>query len=480
MSKHAKLVYLHILIAFVIFLALKLSIPAANGLTPAGVNVIAVFIPILYLWLSVGTDWVSWLALGLLIMTGIATPDEIYADTLGAPLIITVIAMMSFSKVLADTGVIDTLVKWMMTREIVRNRPYVFICMMLTACAIVSAFVSIAAVSLIFLSMISAVCSQIGYKKGDPFYTALCLGVFWVTNAFNGGSPFGHAMPVVMMSTASAAGSPISYTQWLAVGIPYAVITTIACMAIICLIWRPEASKFRDYDLDAARKEVKPLTKQGIITVVVFAAVVVYWVLPEVAANLIPETVMSFINSWGTTIPLIFSMSLLCVLHVDGKPVTTFPVMTSTATVSMLVFIGAVTVLGNIVSNADSGISECLNNILSPVTANMSPFMLVLVVALGTIVLTNFISNTVCMLLFYSLSMPLMSAMGEPVLGLTVVIVAMASFASLVPSAAVTAPFFFGPEHITIRNSFKWNVLAIALAWVIGTFITYPLSNLLL
>ena len=480
MARSGKRTYLHIIVAIVIFAILKLAIPTANGLTPVGVNVIAVFVPILYLWLTVSTDWVSWVALGLLIMTGIMNPAAIYAGTFGTPLIITVIAMMAFSKVLTDTGVIGTLVKWMMTREIVRNRPYVFIAMMLVACAVVSMFVDVGAVSLIFLSMISVVCTQIGYKKGDPFYTALCLGVFWVSNAFNGGSPLGHALPVIMMNSAAASGNEISYAQWMSVGVPFAIIATVVCIFIICVLWRPEASKFRNYDLDAARKEVQPLTRQGIISLVIFLAVIAYWVLPEVVPSLFPAAALSFIKTWGTTLPLMFALALLCVIHVGGKPITTFRELTSTSTVTVLLFIGAVTILGNAVSSADSGISVCLGNILSPITSHMSPFVLVLVVALGTIVLTNFISNTVCMLLFYSLSVPIMLSMGEPVLGLTVIIGVMACFASLVPSAAVTAPFFFGPEHITVKNSFKWNIVAIVLAWAVAVFVIYPLSNLIL
>ncbi len=480
MAKSGKRTYLHIIVAIVIFAILKLAIPTANGLTSVGVNVIAVFVPILYLWLTVSTDWVSWVALGLLIMTGIMNPATIYAGTFGTPLIITVIAMMAFSKVLTDTGVIGTLVKWMMTREIVRNRPYVFIAMMLVACAVVSMFVDVGAVSLIFLSMISVVCTQIGYKKGDPFYTALCLGVFWVSNAFNGGSPLGHALPVIMMNSAAASGNEISYAQWMSVGVPFAIIATVVCIFIICVLWRPEASKFRNYDLDAARKEVQPLTRQGIISLVIFLAVIAYWVLPEVVPSLFPAAALSLIKTWGTTLPLMFALALLCVIHVGGKPITTFRELTSTSTVTVLLFIGAVTILGNAVSSADSGISVCLGNILSPITSHMSPFVLVLVVALGTIVLTNFISNTVCMLLFYSLSVPIMLSMGEPVLGLTVIIGVMACFASLVPSAAVTAPFFFGPEHITVKNSFKWNIVAIVLAWAVAVFVIYPLSNLIL
>ena len=218
---------------------------------------------------------------------------------------------------------------------------------------------------------------------------------------------------------------------------------------------------------------------KDVISVIIFLAVIVYWVLPEVAPGIFPAAAFTAIKTWGTTLPLMFALALLCVIHVGKSPITTFRELTSTSTVTVLLFIGAVTILGSAVSSADSGISACLGNILAPITSNMPPFVLVLVVALGTIVLTNFISNTVCMLLFYSLSIPIMSSMSQPVIGLTVIIGVMACFASLVPSAAVTAPFFFGPEHITVKNSFKWNIVAIVLAWAVAVFIIYPLSNVI-
>ena len=104
--------YIHILIAVIIGVLCLTLIPAANGLTPLGVRVIAIFLPTLYLWLTSGTDWTCWLALILIVFTGVMTPAEVFAGSYGSSLIITVIGMMAFSKVLVDTGVIDTIVKW--------------------------------------------------------------------------------------------------------------------------------------------------------------------------------------------------------------------------------------------------------------------------------------------------------------------------------------------------------------------------------
>ena len=473
-----KKTYLHIIIAIVIGVVLLNAVPAVNGLSEVGVKVIAVFVPVLYLWLTVGTDWTSWLALALIFMTGIMAPAAVYAGTFGSPLIITVIGMMAFSKVLVDTGVIDTAVKWAMTREIVRNRPYVFMIMIFVVCAVVSVFMDVGAVTLVFIAVIKVACEQIGYKKGDPFCTALFLGLFWITNAWNGGSPLGHALPIIMMNAATAGGDEITFAKWMSIGIPAALIMTVIAIVFICLIWRPEASKFKNYDLDAIKKEIKPLTKQGIITIVLLVLVVLYWVLPTIFPSMLPAKIAAVYSTWGTTLPLIIAMALLCIIHINGKPITTFREMTSTSTVTVLLFIGAVSVLGSAISSPDTGISACLANILSPITSSIPIFAVIIIAFLGCIILTNFISNTVCMLLFFSLVVPIASAAGQNVSAIIILLCVLACFASLVPSAAITAPFYFGEQYITVKNSFKSNIMMIVIVWALISFVVFPLCNL--
>ncbi|MCU6761582.1 transporter%2C divalent anion:Na+ symporter (DASS) family [uncultured Roseburia sp.] len=472
--------YLHIIIAIVIGIILLNAIPAVNGLTGTGVRVIAVFVPVLYLWLTVGTDWPSWLALALIFMTGVLSPDAVYSGTFGTSLIITVIGMLAFSKVLVDTGVIDTAVKWAITREFVRGRPYVFMAIIFLICAVLSFFMDVGAVTLVFISVITVICNEIGYKKGDPFFTAMMLGLFWITNAFNGGSPLGHALPLIMINSAAGAGYDISIAKWMSIGVPAAILITLIAIVFICLIWKPEASKFNTYDLDAHKSEVKPLTIQGKITIIMLLLVVLYWVLPTIFPSMLPENIKAVYSAYGTAFPLIIAMVLLCIIHIKGRPITTFREMTSTSTVTVLLFIGAVTVLGNAVSSPETGISACLTNILSPITSSMSIYAIVIIALLGCVILTNFISNTVCMLLFFSISVPLISAAGGNVIPLIILLCVMACFASLVPSAAITAPFYFGNENITVKNSLKWNLIMIALAWAGVSFIIYPASRLMM
>ena len=71
--------YLHYAIALVIGLLLYFLLPETNGLTHTGVKVIAILVPVLYLWLTTNTHWTSIFALGLLVMTGAMTANEVWA-----------------------------------------------------------------------------------------------------------------------------------------------------------------------------------------------------------------------------------------------------------------------------------------------------------------------------------------------------------------------------------------------------------------
>lgn len=476
----AKKCYLHVGIALTVGILLKLFLKAENGLTEIGVNVVSIFIPVLYLWLTQGTDWTCWLCLGLIFVTGVMTPSAVFAGSLGNSVIITVISMTAFSEVLKQTGVMDFVVKWALTRPMLKGRPYLFIAMMMIVATVLSALASTVAVIFIFLPIIDSVCSEIGYKRGDPFHVAQVLAIFWTTNIFSGASPFGKALPLIMIGAAAENGITISIAQWAMVGIPVGLLLEVALIVYICFIWKPEASNFGKYDIEAHRSEIKPIGVAGKISLGVLLFVVLWWTIPVFFPGLFPESFLNLYNTWGSTFPLIFGLVLLCIIHIKGEPIADFKVVTKPSTVASLLFVGTVTVLGSAVSSSTTGINVWLGNLVGPLVSGMSPFVLVAVALFGCIFLTNFISNTVCMLLFYGIVVPVLTAMGAPTAGVIILLVIASCIASLVPSANVNAPFFFGPGYITVKSGLKQNIITIVMQWALLAFVAYPLANMIL
>ena len=102
------------------------------------------------------------------------------------------------------------------------------------------------------------------------------------------------------------------------------------------------------------------------------------------------------------------------------------------------------------------------------------------VLVLGALIMTNFLSNTVTMFLFYSIALSLLSDTGINVIGFVVVISLASCMGMLTPSASVPAPLFFGPGHITVRNTVKYCTIYIILTWLGCMFLIWPLASALI
>lgn len=123
MAAKTKMMYVHCLIALIIGVVIAVALQPGNALTQQGVWVIAVTVPTMYLWLTVNTHWTSILFLAMLICTGVMTPNEVWAGSVGHFAVITMIIFMVLNQCLKETGVINKIATWFITRRFVQNRP---------------------------------------------------------------------------------------------------------------------------------------------------------------------------------------------------------------------------------------------------------------------------------------------------------------------------------------------------------------------
>lgn len=167
-------VYVHYLVALILFLLILLALPAGNGLTSDGVHLLAVIVPIIYMWITVGTDWVSLLALAGIVMTGVMTNGSnyyasVYSGSMGNFIILTVITCMALSEVLGQTGVIAKIANWFITRKFCQGRPYMFLAMFILSFFVIGTFMEATAAAIMYISLAQEICDKLGYKKRRSF-----------------------------------------------------------------------------------------------------------------------------------------------------------------------------------------------------------------------------------------------------------------------------------------------------------------------
>ena len=465
MKSAAKKTYLHVAIAIVLGLIVKLCIPASNGLTDVGVNVLAVTIPTLYLWLTLNTHWTSLLFLALLIMTGAMTPNAVWAGSMGHFSVITMIIFMALNFCLTETGVINKVCNWFITRKVVKGRPYVFIGMFFASMLVLGMFMDNLSLAVIYVGIAEVLCAKIGFKKGDPFYTCMFMGIMWVDVVISIASPIAHAPCLILMSMMSAQlGLSITYAQWLAVGIPFAIIMFVVIM--ICVrVWHPDATAYNNYDVEAERKNTKPLSTAGKIASVVFIIALVMMILPEVLKNSVPA--LAYWSSIGVVAIAILACAILCVIHIDDKPILNMPAAMKSLPMGAIIFAGVVCVMSNPITSELTGINVWMSNSLQPMLAGVSPFLIMFILALAALIMTNFLSNVVTMTLFFNIGVALLNG-GSLNMGMYAMVIGIASaMATLTPSACAPMPLIFGPGHVTMGNTIKVNLVFLVLSLIV-------------
>ncbi len=479
MKSAAKKTYLHLAIAVVLFVLVMLAVKPVNGLTDTGVLVLAVTIPTLYLWLTLNTHWTSILFLGLLVMTGSMTSNAVWAGSMGHFSVISMIVFMIMNFCLTQTGVIDRVCSWFITRKIVHNRPYVFIGMFFASMLVLGMFMDNLSLAVIYVGIAEVLAAKLGLKKGEPFYTCMFMGIMWVDVVISIASPIAHAPCLILMGMMSAQlGIVVSYGQWLLLGIPFAILMFIVIM--LCVrFWKPDTSKYVNYDYEAEKKNAKPLGLQGKISAVVFIIMLVMILLPELAGGLLP----AFSAYWkkvGVIVVAILAVSVLCVIHVEDKPVLDMPAALKTLPMGAIIFAGVVCVMSNPITSELTGINVWMSNSLQPLIAGVPPFVVVVILTVLAIIMTNFLSNVVTMTLFFNIGVALLNN-GSTHMGMFSMLIGIAAaMATLTPSACAPMPLVFGPGHVTMKNTLRVNLIFIILSLVVMFAFVVPVAPLII
>ncbi|MCL2559027.1 MAG: SLC13 family permease [Turicibacter sp.] len=473
LSPHFK-EYGHLLIAAGIGFTILLGLAPANGLTREGVMLLAIVAPTIYMWLFVNTHWVSLLFLALLVMTGIMSPNQVWAGSLGHFSIMLVLTFSIISECLNENGVIEKIANWFITRKFVQGRPYAFIGMYVASNLIIGIFMQNLALAVIFVALTRQICERLGVKKGDSLYTCLMLGTFWGNVVLSISSPIAKSLPNILIGLVYANfGIQITYAQWLMVGMPFKAGMFVIIM--LCIrIANPNTEALKNLDVLNSQQAELPLSTAGRVSLCAMIGLILFILLPEIFLILHLFTgVSTYLVQLGVIVPAIVTIVALCIIQVKDKekeqwvPVMAFAQVAKKIPINLLLFVSVVVIMGVPLSADETGIIPWMQHLLSPLTDGLTPFLLLSALLIIAVIITNFISTTVVITVFVSLGVAIFSDHAISPVVYSVLVSFAAGITALTPAATITAPIFYGPNHIKVREVAKINLLFITLASIV-------------
>ncbi|MCL2366483.1 MAG: anion permease [Oscillospiraceae bacterium] len=495
--------YINYLIALVIGILLWF-IPQPNEyLRIEGIRLIAVVIPTLYLWLMNETLWGSLLCMAVLGMTGIIqsvdaagevtrvwSHNALWMEALGNFAVILLIVFLILDGCLNETGAIKKVANWFLTRKSIEGKPYVIIGMFLLSNIVVGMFMQNLALAVMYLALTKRFCENLGLEKSHSLYKALMLGTLWGNGVLSIASPIAKFFPNLLIGLIySQLGVQISYAQWFAVGIPFAIIMYVLIMVVI-RIYNPDVKPLLNFKVDEYRKnEDPPLGKRGKIALITTLALLVFILVPDIALAILGGPAVATgaaadmfrtIVSWGATVPAILAIVFLCLVRAEGKPVMNIMESAKNVSLPFIIFLAVVIFLGSPMSSGfASNIVPWMNSIFGPLVEGMTPFLLAALMVIVGIIITNFISSVIIVQVFFALSVALFTATGMPgpvyAAAMGIIVGFFTCMSALTPASVVTAAMYYGDEKgIVVKEVLKPNLLFMLFA-AIGIILTIPI-----
>ena len=339
--------------------------------------VLFLFLLAVGLWL---TEAVPAFAVGLLIMgylvfvlgTPIFLPQpmdvSVYLDTWSSPVIWLILGGFFMAEGLALTGLDRRLFAWAM-RPAGHRPERVLLAVMLTS-AVASMFVSNTSTTALLIGAVIPFLRRV--DPDEPFARALILAIPFSATLGGMGTIIGSAPNAIAAGIAAEAGKPVNFVEWMVVGAPLAMTLVIAGWRF--LLWRypPGIQRF-ELELDVQETPALEGKRERRIVAGITLVTVLLWLTEPLHG--IHVAAVSLIPIVGLTMTQVMSAAQVRSLPWD----------------TLMLVAGGLSLGAAVV---DTGLADRLAVGLAVLTELDSDLLVFLVMALLTVTLSNFMSNT--------------------------------------------------------------------------------------
>lgn len=469
--------YAHTLVCLLIMFFFGKLEPLAP-LTPLGMNLIGIFLGVLYGWIFIEIVWPSLAGLLALMLIGGMKPAVVFNKSFGDPIVQMMFFIFVFCATINYYGLSRFISLWFITRKCVAGRPWLFTFVFLGSIFILGGLTSASPAAIIGWSILYGICEVCGYKKGEGYPTMMVFGIVFAAQVGMSLIPFKQAALTVFSAYETMSGLHIDYAKYMLI----ALLIAATCCALFILmgkyIFRPDMSKLQN--LDASK-----LDSDGSLNLNKVQKIILFFLLLLVALLLMPSFLPKdfffsrFLRGIGNTGIVMFLVTVMACIKVNGKPLLAFKAMVdSGVTWAIVLLLAFVQPLSGAMAAENSGITSFLMGLLQPLFGG-SPLFFALFIGAAATLLTQVMNNGAVGVAFMPIVYSYCQAVGAPPEIPLIMVVIGVHLAFLTPAASASAALLHGNEWADAKAIWKTAPLAILMAWVVTAVITVVVGSVI-
>ena len=250
--------YLHAVVCLLIMFGFG-QLPPVEPLTPLGMNLIGIFLGVLYGWVCIEIVWPSLAGLLALMLIGGMKPMMLLNKSFGDPVVQMMFFIFVFCATISHYGLSKFISLWFITRKFVAGRPWVFTYTFLGSIFILGGLTSASPAAIIGWSILYGVCEVCGFKKGDGYPTMMVFGIVFAAQVGMSLIPFKQAALTVFSAYETMSGVGIDYAKYMLIALLICAVCSLLFIVMGKYIFRPDMGKLVHLDVSKLDKDIKRL-----------------------------------------------------------------------------------------------------------------------------------------------------------------------------------------------------------------------------
>jgi len=465
-----------------------LFLPPLTQVTPVGMKSLAVFSWVIIWWITeaIPIPATALLSLPLIAVCGIWPYQRAFSYWSHWVVMFTIGAFL-IGHAMQLHGLTRRFGLALIGSRLVAGSPWRLLVFYLIATALVSAFMSNVATTVLFLSMGIGLLEILKIKPGSQYGMALFLGIAWVANIGGMLTPGGTPTNLIAIGLADRLlDYRMGYLQWSLGALPFVAIQ-MAFMFGVLRYFLPREELEHQIASGSVREELRrmgPFSRGEKFATAALGAAVILWALPDLVpiwlgqAHPVSVWLRERLN-WGVAALLVASS--LFVMPIDWKQ-RKFAMTWSEAAHNIewgtAALVAGALAVGEMIGDNEVGLGRFFSYSVSAMgSPDSSRYLFLLTTILITVVLTN-LATTVAVISFMGpIALSVAPSLGLNPIALTTIISFASTLGYAFPMANPPCAMVFASGHVRIVPMFLRGSLLALIGIVLLSFVGYPLVD---
>ena len=475
-----------ITVAFLLMFGFRF-LPAPDGLSASGMQVVGIFAGVLLLWLTIAIDWPSIIALLALALIPELRMAGILASSFGNTTFIFLMFTFVCTYALTKTSFVRKCVIWFITNKIAQKGPWHFVTLYFASVIFVGLFIAPTVLFVLFLPITEEIYKLLKLEKGNKVAAMFMMGLVVCCGLSSGMTPIAHVFPLIAMGIfQDFTGIMISYASYMGFAIPVGIIVFILMMLLFRFVLRPNMNDINQVDVSSLSEELAPFNKNEKLIIFIFGFVVFLWVFPGIIIPAFPETILgeigTFIDSFGWAMPPILGVAAMAMITDQGEPLLNInEALTKGVAWPSLMLLASTLALGSAISNDSIGLITFLSTSIAPLVSNITPILFVLFAVSWAAIQTNFSSGMVASSIITTIVMTVViSVPGVNAAAVASLVGMMTAYAFATPPAMPCVAIAGASGWTNTIQMMKYGFAIMIISIIVSVAIGYPLASVLM